>query len=210
MKVALIEDHAIVRSGLRLLLESSGHEVVAEYSRAEEALAANATPEVYLLDLNLPGMSGLEALPELARQARVLVLSMHEEPAYLSEAFKRGASGYLSKRAVDVALLDALEALARGERYLEPALAAALAEYVGEPGPEVLSRRERDVLVGLARGLELKRVAAELGISPKTTATYKQRALAKLGIDRHAIARWAREHGLLGEIDYRFFLGRGS
>ena len=201
MKVALVEDHAIVRSGLRLLLEGSGHEVVAEYSRAEEALAANAAPEVYLLDLNLPGMSGLEALPELARRARVLVLSMHEEPAYLSEAFKRGASGYLSKRAVDVALLDALEALARGERYLEPALAAALAEYVGEPGPEVLSRRERDVLVGLARGLELKRVAAELGISPKTAATYKQRALAKLGISRHAIARWAREHGLLGELD---------
>ncbi|WP_293172281.1 response regulator transcription factor [Oceanithermus sp.] len=201
MKVALVEDHAIVRSGLRLLLESSGHEVVAEYSRAEEALASNAAPEVYLLDLNLPGMSGLEALPELARRARVLVLSMHEEPAYLSEAFKRGASGYLSKRAVDLALLDALEALARGERYLEPALAAALAEYVGEPGPEVLSRRERDVLVGLARGLELKRVAAELGISPKTAATYKQRALAKLGIGRHAIPRWAREHGLLGELD---------
>lgn len=197
MKIALIEDHAIVRSGLRLLLERGGHEVVGEFARAEDALAASVAPDVYVLDLNLPGMSGIEALPQLAQRAKVLVLSMHEEAVYLSEAFKRGASGFLSKRAADLALLDALAALGRGERYLHPDLAARLAEYVAEPGPEVLSRRERDVLAGLARGLELKAVAAELGISPKTAATYKARALAKLGLKRAQIARWAREHGLV-------------
>jgi len=197
LRVALIEDHAVVRTGLRLLLEASGHEVVGDFSRAEDALASSVRPDVYVLDLNLPGVGGLEALPRLARRARVLVLSMHEEPAYVSESFKRGARGFLSKRAADVALLDALSALERGERYLHPELAARLAGYVAEPGPEVLSRRERAVVAGLARGLELKEVAAALGISPKTAATYKARALAKLGLKRSEIARWAREHGLL-------------
>jgi len=197
LQVALIEDHAVVRSGLRLLLESSGHLVTAEYELAEDALGDTVIPDVYVLDLNLPGMSGIEALPLLSRRAKVLVLSMHEEAVYLSEAFKRGASGFLSKRAADLALLDALSALERGERYLHPDLAARLAEYVAEPGPELLSRRERDVLTGLARGLELKEVAANLGISPKTAATYKARALAKLGLKRADISRWAREHGLI-------------
>ena len=197
MRVSLIEDHSIVRSGLRLLLESDGHVVIAEYERAEDALSDEKTPDVYLLDLNLPGMGGLEALPELSRRARVLVLSMHEEPLYVSEAFKRGARGYLSKRAVDVALLDALAALERGERYLPPELAVGLVDYVAEPGPDELSERERAVIAGLARGLSLKEVAFELGISHKTASTYKQRALAKLGIPASEIGRWARDHGLV-------------
>ena len=197
MRVSLIEDHSIVRSGLRLLLESGGHEVLAEYERAEEALADSARPDVYLLDLNLPGMGGLEALPALSERARVLVLSMHEEPLYVSEAFKRGARGYVSKRAVDVTLLDALAALARNERYLPAELAAELAGYVAEPGPEILSQRERAVISGIAAGKNLKQIAAELGISHKTASTYKQRALAKLGIASRDLPRWAREHGLI-------------
>jgi len=196
LRVSLIEDHSIVRSGLRLLLESGGHEVLAEYERAEEALADPKTPDVYLLDLNLPGMGGLEALPELSNRAMVLVLSMHEEPLYVSEAFKRGARGYLSKRAVDVTLLDALSSLARGERYLPPELAVGLADYVSEPGPEELSERERAVIAALASGLSLKQAAARLGISHKTASTYKQRALAKLGIKSSDLVRWARDHGL--------------
>ena len=196
MRVSLIEDHSIVRSGLRLLLESGGHQVLAEYERAEDALSDEKTPDVYLLDLNLPGMGGLEALPELSQRAKVLVLSMHEEPLYVSEAFKRGARGYLSKRAVDVTLLDAIAALGRNERYLPAELAVGLADYVSEPGPEELSERERAVIEGLARGLSLKEVAFELNISHKTASTYKQRALAKLGILASEIARWARDHGL--------------
>jgi len=196
LRVSLIEDHSIVRSGLRLLLESGGHQVLAEYERAEDALSDEKTPDVYLLDLNLPGMGGLEALPELSQRAKVLVLSMHEEPLYVSEAFKRGARGYLSKRAVDVTLLDAIAALGRNERYLPAELAVGLADYVSEPGPEELSERERAVIEGLARGLSLKEVAFELNISHKTASTYKQRALAKLGILASEIARWARDHGL--------------
>jgi len=197
LRVSLIEDHSIVRSGLRLLLESGGHEVLAEYERAEEALADSVRPDVYLLDLNLPGMGGLEALPALSERARVLVLSMHEEPLYVSEAFKRGARGYVSKRAVDVTLLDALAALARNERYLPAELAAELAGFVAEPGPEILSQRERAVISGVAAGKNLKQIAAELGISHKTASTYKQRALAKLGIASRDLPRWAREHGLI-------------
>jgi DNA-binding NarL/FixJ family response regulator len=198
MRVALIEDHAVIRTGLRLLLETAHHQTVAEFDRAEDALNSDLTQtELVILDLNLPGISGLEALPKIREQGKVLVLSMHEEAEYIAEAFARGASGYLPKRAVDRDLLDAVAAIARGERYLHPLLAPRLAEHLGSPTQEVLSERERAVVALLAQGFNLSQAAEQLAISVKTVATYKTRALDKLGLaSQHELVRWAREHGL--------------
>ena len=181
MRVVLVEDHHLVRKGLSLLLEEGGHQVVAEFASAEEALATPWEAEVVLLDLNLPGMGGLEALPHLAQRAKVLVVSMHNEP----------------KDALDQDLLEALARLSQGLRYLHPSLTEALLEGQAEPGPEVLSERERAVVALLAQGYTLSQVAERLGLSVKTASTYKQRALNKLGLmDTPELVRWAREHGL--------------
>ncbi len=202
MNVVLIEDHALVRTGLRLLLEGAGHRVVAEFSGAEEAGAWLAGPrpqvDLIVLDLNLAGMSGLKALPELRKEAKVLVLSMHEDPWYVAEAFAQGASGYLPKRAVDRDLLDAVGALSRGERYLHPLLAPQLAEHLALPGPDVLSEREKTVVRMLAQGYSLSQIAQNLGLSVKTVATYKSRALGKLGLESQPeLIQWARKQGLV-------------
>jgi DNA-binding NarL/FixJ family response regulator len=204
MKIALIEDHALIRTGLRLLLEADQHSVEVEFASAEEALAwltdvpKESVPELWILDLNLGGMSGLEALPRLREKGKVLVLSMHEEAEYIAEAFARGASGYLPKRAVDRDLLDAVAAIARGERYLHPLLAPRLAEHMGLPAPEALSERERAVVGLLAQGYNLSQAAEKLGISVKTAATYKARALDKLGLETQPeLVQWARERGLV-------------
>jgi DNA-binding NarL/FixJ family response regulator len=204
MKVVLIEDHALIRTGLRLVLESADHLVEAEFDRAEDALArlsdipTSDLPDLVVLDLNLAGMPGIQALPQLRDFARVLVLSMHEETEYIAEAFARGASGYLPKRAVDRDLLDAVAAIARGERYLHPLLAPRLAEHVSQPTPEMLSQRERAVVALLAQGYNLSQAAEKLSISVKTAATYKSRALDKLGLDSQPeLVQWARNHGLV-------------
>ncbi|WP_038056115.1 response regulator [Thermus amyloliquefaciens] len=197
MRVVLVEDHHLVRKGLRLLLEEGGHEVAAEFASAEEALDAPWEAEMVLLDLNLPGMGGLEALPKLAQRAKVLVVSMHDEPAYVARAFQLGAKGYLPKHALDQELLEALERLARGLRYLHPSLTEALLEGQATPSPEVLSEREKAVVALLAQGYSLSQVAERLGVSVKTASTYKGRALNKLGLmDTPDLVRWAREHGL--------------
>ncbi|TBH21423.1 response regulator [Thermus thermamylovorans] len=197
MRVVLLEDHHLVRKGLRLLLEEGGHRVVAEFATAEEALAAPWEADLVLLDLNLPGMGGLEALPELAKRAKVLVVSMHDEPAYVARAFQLGARGYLPKHALDQELLEAMERLRRGLRYLHPSLTEALLDGQAEPGPEALSEREKAVVALLAHGYTLSQAAERLGLSVKTAYTYKQRALNKLGLmDTPDLVRWAREHGL--------------
>ena len=197
MRVVLVEDHHLVRKGLSLLLEEGGHQVVAEFASAEEALATPWEAEVVLLDLNLPGMGGLEALPHLAQRAKVLVVSMHNEPAYVARAFALGARGYLPKDALDQDLLEALARLSQGLRYLHPSLTEALLEGQAEPGPEVLSDRVRAEVAPLAQGYTLSPAAVRLGRSVKTASTYKQRALNKLGLmDTPELVRWAREHGL--------------
>ncbi|HWG84012.1 MAG TPA: response regulator transcription factor [Deinococcales bacterium] len=199
MKIALVEDHALVRSGLRLILERAGHTISAEYGNAEDALGGleGCGVDVVLLDLNLPGMGGLDALAALREKAKVIVLSMHEEPEYLWEVFHRGGNGYVLKRAVDQELLDALAAIGRGERYLHPSLAGVIAGHWASPRPSVLSSRERETIAQLAKGYSLSDIAALSGLSVKTVATYKARAMDKLGLESlPEVVRWAREHGL--------------
>jgi len=194
VKIALVEDHAVVRAGLRLLLEASGHRVVAEYGSAAEAETLPAgLAEVVILDLALPDRPGLTLIPALAERAKVLVLSLHADPVHVREALRLGARGYLSKEAADTALLDALAALARNQRYVEPRLAGALAE--AEPGPGRLSPREREVVRLLSQGYSLRAIAERLGISEKTASTYKTRALDKLGLESlPELVEWARQN----------------
>ena len=194
MRIALIEDHAVVRAGLRLLLEAHGHQVVAEYGSAAEAEhLPEGLAEVAILDLALPDRPGLSLIPRLRRRAKVLVLSLHADPAHVREALRLGAHGYLSKEVADSALLDALAALERGLRYVEPRLAGALAE--SGPGPERLSLRERQVVELLSRGYSLRQIAERHGISEKTASTYKARALDKLGLaSLPELVAWARRH----------------
>ena len=198
MRVLLIEDDSAMAQSIELMLKSEGFNVyTTDLGEEGVDLGKIYDYDLILLDLNLPGMGGLEALPHLAQRAKVLVVSMHNEPAYVARAFALGARGYLPKDALDQDLLEALARLSQGLRYLHPSLTEALLEGQAEPGPEVLSERERAVVALLAQGYTLSQVAERLGLSVKTASTYKQRALNKLGLmDTPELVRWAREHGL--------------
>ncbi|MFM9421109.1 response regulator [Thermus scotoductus] len=190
IRVVLVEDHGLVRSGLRHLLEARGPiQVVGEVGTGQEALALLEAVEadVAILDVSLPDCTGIElcrTLRERFPKLRLLALSMHEDLEYVRGFLQAGGQGYVSKAAVDQELLDAVLALARGERYLNPALAMRLAmEIVREEGEEEpLSPREEEVLRLLAKGLSHKEVAEHLSISEKTVATYRERGMEKLGL----------------------------
>lgn len=211
--VLLADDHAVLRSGLRLLIERQpGMEVVAEAGDGNEALAkAKALqPDLVLLDINMPGLDGLGALPQI-RQAspnsRVLILTMHDDVSYLQEALRAGASGYVLKRAVDNELQMAIQAVMRGETYVHSAMTQKLLQKMDadaapakdEPDPwAVLSERERDVLRLVALGYTNQEVADELFLSVKTVETYRARGMEKLGLQTRAqLVKAALKRGLL-------------
>lgn len=211
--VLLADDHAVLRSGLRLLIErQAGMEVVAEVGDGHEALAkAKALqPDLVLLDINMPGLDGLGALPQI-RQAspnsRVLILTMHDDVSYLQEALRAGASGYVLKRAVDNELQMAIQAVMRGETYVHSAMTQKLLQKMDadavpgkdEPDPwAVLSERERDVLRLVALGYTNQEVADELFLSVKTVETYRARGMEKLGLQTRAqLVKAALKRGLL-------------
>lgn len=207
-RLYLIDDHALVRDGLRAMLESAGHVVVGEASEPTPALAdlSRLTPDVVLLDLSLGERSGFEVLEELHRRKlglRVIVLSMSSQPRHVAEALRLGALGYVLKGSPSVELLEAIDAVSQGRRHLgasEAELALrGLTEGEGANSAEALSPRERQVLVMVARGASSTAIGEQLHLSPKTVDTYRSRLMAKLNLaDVPALVRWAIREGLVG------------
>ena len=207
LRVFLVEDHRIVRAGVRALLQAHEQlEVVGESDGGEDALerVAALAPDVVLLDLTLPGMNGIataEALRLAVPGVRLVALSMHEEIEYVRGFLEAGGSGYVPKSAVETQLVDAVLAVARGEYYAPPELLAQLARQARTPDPygqARLTRRELEVVQGIARGNTYREIAEALGISEKTVATYRDRAAEKLGVrNRAGLVRWVLERKLL-------------
>jgi len=206
-RLYLIDDHTVMREGLRTLLQSSGHVVIGEASDPTPALAAIAAtaPDIVLLDLNLGLRSGLEVLAELSKrriESRVIVLTMSNQPRHVAEAMRLGAFGYVLKGAPSDQLLLAIETVAGGRRYLaaqEADLAVKGLTDADGHDLESLSPRERQILVMVAKGATSASIGEELHLSPKTVDTYRSRLMAKLGLgDVSAIVRWAIRHQLIG------------
>lgn len=202
----LVDDHALVREGLRAMLEAAGHRVVGEAGEATPALAdlVRLVPEIALIDLNLGQRSGLELLAEMQRRhlpTRVIVLSMSVRPQHVAESLRLGALGYVLKGSSVAELLAALDAVAQGRRHLGASVAELAARGLAEQGrgSAELSARERQVLVLVARGASSSQIGQELHLSPKTVDTYRSRLMAKLGLeDVPALVRWAIREGLVG------------
>lgn len=212
IRVALCDDHAVVRSGLRrVVADEPDLDVVGEAGTAEEAIrvARGERPDVFVMDLGLPGTSGIDAtrrIVEVSPPTRVLVLTVHDDVAYLRKAFDAGARGYLVKDAADVELVLAIRQLASGGEYVHPRLGAALlspaaSDRVVGPGGE-LSERELAVLRLVALGHTNADIARELYVSVRTVETHRAHVQQKLGIKARAdLVRYAREHGLLDGDD---------
>lgn len=211
-RILLADDHAVLRSGLRLLLTSANkYEVVGEASSGTEtlSLAERLQPDLILLDLSMPALGGLDALPalrSLAPSARILILTMHDDPQYLRQALKGGASGYVLKKAADTELLSAIQAVLHGEIYVHPSMTRILLEDM-LPEPESadnentwasLSDREQQVLKMVALGHTSSEIASQFNLSAKTVETYRSRGMEKLGLrTRAALVKFALQEGLV-------------
>ena len=206
-RIYLIDDHAIVRDGLRVVLETAGHEVIGEAAGPTPALAdlGRLRPDVVLLDLRLGQRSGFELLEELRKrgmQLRVIVLTMSDQPRHLAEALRLGAWGYLLKGSASSEVLQAVKAVASGERFLSPQAAEFAASMLtgdaAQPDEEALSPRERQILVMVAQGATSSAIGAALHLSPKSVDTYRSRLMKKLGLnDIAALVKWAIREGLI-------------
>jgi two-component system invasion response regulator UvrY len=208
IRILLVDDHAVVRTGFRLLLQSvADMSVVGEAESGETAcqLYFELNPDVVVMDLAMPGMGGLEALRRIrARQprAQVLTLSAHDDPIHARRAMQEGALGFLSKRSAPEALLEAVAVVAAGRRYLDPELAQklALAEFDGgaKSPVESLSEREFDVFVRLAGGATVQRIASDLNLSASTIGTHLYNIKQKLGVaNQSELTLIAIRHGLI-------------
>lgn len=212
-RVLLADDHAVLRSGLRLLIDKQDDlEVVGEAGDGAETLvlATDLQPDVILLDINMPGLDGLQALPRLKERlpnSRVLILTMHDDVGYLQQALQAGAAGYVLKQAVDTELLMAIYAVLRGERPVHPAMTQKLIDSMTEPlevhetNPwQQLSEREHDVLRLVALGYTNAEVSEELFISVKTVETYRARGMEKLALETRAqLVKSALQYDILNE-----------
>jgi DNA-binding NarL/FixJ family response regulator len=205
VKILLVDDHAIVRSGLRRLFAGLPRVQIFEaaYGREALAMARAEHPALIVLDLNLPGLGGLELLRRLLIErpgVRVVVLSMHAEALYATRALRAGAAGYLSKNASPEQLLEAVRRVADGGRYIEPEIAQGLALGAAETGNlmEQLSERDLEIMRLLGDGRGLSNIAEALGVSYKTIANTCSRIKAKLGVARTAdLVRLSIDRGVV-------------
>jgi two-component system response regulator NreC len=208
IRVLIVDDHAVVRAGLRRVLDAeSDIEVVGEAGDARSAVfeTRSTRPDVILMDVVLPGKTGIEIIPDVlhdAPEARVLILSMQDDPRYVHQAFAAGASGYVLKEAVDTDVVAAIREVAAGNRYVHPALGARMidadveARKRAEQDP--LSDRERDVLRLLALGHTNQEIAGQLYISVRTAETHRAHIMQKLRLTTRAeLVRYVLEQGLL-------------
>jgi two-component system response regulator NreC len=210
ISVVLVDDHAVVRSGLRLLLDAQQDiEVVGEAGNAKDAIfrARALKPNVILLDVVMPGESGIDVLPKLITESpdtRVLVLSMQDDPSYVREAFAAGASGYVLKEAADEEVVSAVREIADGGHYVHPTLGARMvaaeAQERAAAEADPLSEREREVLRLLALGHTNQEIAEQLYISVRTAESHRAHIMQKLRLTTRAeLVRYALTHGLLAE-----------
>lgn len=208
-RVLIVDDHPIVRSGLRQVLSrAAGVRVVGEAADGEEALSAivERKPDVVLLDIAMPGMDGLDAALRIARlhpSVKVIMLSMHEHEEYVIRALRAGAVGYLVKYSATTEVEVALSAVRRGETYLSPSLArrvldAYVTRVFGGASAEPLTPRQREVLIGLANGQSTKELAFALKVSAKTIESHRAQIMQRLGIsDLAGLVKYAMRTGLI-------------
>jgi two-component system response regulator NreC len=204
VRIVLADDHAVVRSALRMLLEAEADfEVVAEAGDADNAArkVRGHHPDVLVLDLNMPGGSGLAMLPKIREESpdtQVVVLTMQSEPAFAREAMQAGALGYVLKEAADAELVKAVRMAAAGETYLQPKLGARLAAEPDSTAPDDLSERELEVLRLIALGYTNNEIAEQLFLSVRTVESHRAHIQQKLRLTtRSELVRYALERGLV-------------
>ena len=210
IRIMIADDHAILRAGLKMLINAQADmEVVAEAPDGDQAVQAvlDTKPDVALVDLTMPSAGGMRALQKIVRDSRstrVLVLTMHDDMAYVRSALAAGAFGYVLKRSVDAELLAAIRAVHRGGTFVDPSLAQELVQDLlakagARNGPvKILSDREMQVLGLVARGYSSPQIAKQIAVSVKTVDTYRSRFADKLGLrTRSEVVRFAVQMGLL-------------
>jgi two-component system response regulator NreC len=212
VKLLLADDHAVVRTGLRMLLEEQGElSIVGEAGTAREAIEAveRLAPDVVLLDIGLPDLSGIEAAREMKRRrpnVAIVALTIHEDAEYFFKMLEAGATGYVPKRAAPDELLSAIEAAAAGEVYLYPSLAKLLVgDYLKQEQAvktartlDGLTEREQEVLTHLAEGESNQGIAERLGISPKTVGRHRENLMRKLNLHSRAeLVKYAIRKGII-------------
>ena len=208
IRILLVDDHAVVRTGFRLLLQARPDIAVVGEAESGEAACqryVELSPDVVIMDIAMPGMGGIEALRRIRAhdpQARVLALSAHDDPMHARRALREGALGFLSKRSAPEALLEAVAGLGAGQRYIDPRVAQKLAleDIEGKESSPVkrLSEREFDVFIRLARGASVQRIADDLRLSASTVGTHLYNVKQKLGVSNQSeLTLIAIRHGLI-------------
>jgi two-component system, NarL family, response regulator NreC len=214
IRILIVDDHGVLRAGLKALLSAEpDFEVVQDASNGTDALrlAADLNPDVVLLDMSMPGPNGIEVTRQLKKtlpEIRILILTVHEDEVMLQEAIQAGASGYILKRAVESELIDAIQAVWRGDLYVHPAMTRALLKAISPtthsvPGSqeelvEALTPREAEVLRLIAQGYTNRQMADQLSISVRTVESHRANLMGKLGLrSRVDLVRYAKENKLI-------------